>query len=139
MKEINDHRIFNAVKQHLDLPFEDHQATGFQSPALDCIQSEVELYSYLVKQPLATMLIKVNGNSMQESRVYNRDILVVDCSLEADFGDVVLAIVNGEYTVRRYHKIGLVPDDPRYPTIKFTDGLDVTVVGVVTYVIHCLK
>jgi len=113
---------------------------GFPSPADDYIESLLDLNEYLVKHPAATFLVRAKGESMLHAGIHPGDILVVDRSLEARHGKIVIAAVNGELTVKRlYMKDGVVklqPENPSFPDIIITEALDTMVWGVVTNVIH---
>lgn len=113
---------------------------GFPSPADDYIENKLDLNSLVIKHPTATFFVRVEGESMRDADIHSGDILVVDRSIEAANGKIVVAIVNGEFTVKRFvmDKSGafLVPENPKYPTFKIEEGSDFQVWGVVTYVIH---
>src|SRR4030042_6039051 len=74
---------------------------GFPSPADDYIEKELDLNEYLIKHPAATFFVRVEGNSMIDAGIHSGDILIVDKSLEAKNNKIVIAVVNGELTVKR--------------------------------------
>lgn len=123
--------------------FEVGVPAGFPSPADDYIERSLDLHELLVTHPAATFFVKVDGDSMQGVGMYSGDILVVDRSLTAHHGKIVVALLNGEFTVKRLkiekRKIYLVPENLRYEAIEVTEGSDFQVWGVVTYVIHSLS
>jgi DNA polymerase V len=84
----------------------------------------------------------MKGDAMRESGIFDGDVLVVDRSLKLVNGKVIVAILNGELLVRRFHKnfssAFLIPENNRYKTINLSEFSDFTVWGVVTYVIHAL-
>lgn len=114
-------------------------SAGFTSPAEETVDQTLDLNAHLVRHPAATFFIRVSGNSMEGANIFSGDILVVDRSLEATSGKIVVAIVEGEFTVKRLikrkGKIQLVAENPAYPPIETA----FEVWGVVTYIIHAAK
>lgn len=112
---------------------------GFPSPADDYIEKLLDLNQLMIQHPAATFFVRVEGDSM-ETEIHSGDILVVDRAKEATSGKVIVAVVNGEFTVKRFVKKEethyLVADNSKYPSIKITPELDFQVWGVVTFVIH---
>lgn len=113
---------------------------GFPSPADDFSEKELDLNALVVKKPAATFFVKVEGESMINAGICSGDLLVVDRSIEPKNGQIVVAVVNGEFTVKRL-KIGalgcfLVPENNKYPTLKVDGEDECRIWGVVTYVIH---
>jgi DNA polymerase V len=100
------------------------------------------LNEHLIRNGDTTYIFKVKGDSMIDIGIYEGDSLLVDRSLDARHGNVVLAVLNNEFTVKRLHKRGgvikLVPENPRYPTITVKEGEEFNVWGVVTYNLHKL-
>lgn len=94
----------------------------------------------LVKRPAATFFVRVSGDSMIEAGIHDRDLLVVDRSLEPADGAVVIAVVNGELTVKRLRRRGerllLLPANPRYRPLELDPEGDNQLWGVVTHAIH---
>jgi DNA polymerase V len=76
-------------------------AAGFPSPADDYVEKSLDLNELLVKRPAATFFVRVQGASMIGAGIHNGDMLVVDRSLEAQSGSVVIAVINGDLTVKR--------------------------------------
>ena len=115
-------------------------SAGFPSPADNYIDGELDLNSYLIKNPPATFFVKVSGDSMINAGIYQKDILIVDKSLEAKNNDIVIAVVNGEFTLKRFYKrsktIKLIPENPDYREIIITSDMNFEIWGVVTNVIH---
>lgn len=113
---------------------------GFPSPADDYLETPLNLHELVVKNPAATFFVRVAGDSMLGARIEPDDILVVDRSLTPTSGRIVLAIVNGEFTVKRLKieggKMRLQAENPAYPDIAIPEGSDFQVWGVVTYVVH---
>lgn len=113
---------------------------GFPSPADDYIETYLDLNSHLIKHPAATFFVIASGDSMTGAGIASGDMLVVDRSLEAVHGKIVIAAVNGELTVKRLSKtadrVQLLPENNHYQPIDITDEQDVVIWGVVTHVIH---
>ncbi|OGV47931.1 MAG: peptidase S24 [Lentisphaerae bacterium GWF2_52_8] len=113
---------------------------GFPSPADDYIDKKLDLNEYLVKHPAATFYVKVEGNSMVDAGIRSGDILIVDRALEVADGKIIVAVLNGEFTVKRIKKkrsqLFLMPENPDYPPIEVKKDSDFKVWGVVTAVIH---
>jgi DNA polymerase V len=115
---------------------------GFPSPAQDYIEDRLDLNEYLIKHPSATYFVRVDGYSMLEAGIFPDDILIVDRALEAVNKKVIIAVLNGELTVKRliiengiYY---LKPENPEFDIIEVTSDDQFSVWGVVTYVIHKL-
>ena len=117
-------------------------AAGFPSPADDYLEDKIDLNQYLVKHPAATFLVRASGESMINAGIFPNDILVVDRSLKAEEGKVVIAVVDNELTVKRYRKRGksivLEPENEAYDPIIIFEESEAFVWGVVTNVIHNL-
>lgn len=115
-------------------------SAGFPSPAEDHIDRKLDLNELLIPHPAATFFVRVAGNSMINASINNDDILVVDRSLEAISGKIIIAIVNGELTVKRLERnhtsCRLVAENSEYQPIEITESTDFEVWGVVTSVIH---
>jgi DNA polymerase V len=115
---------------------------GFPSPAADYEQDKLDLNKHLVNNPAATFFVKVAGDSMMGAGIHHGDLLVVDRSIEPRDKNVVIAVLNGELTVKRIRirnrKITLEPENHNYPTQEITPDTAFEVWGVVTGVIHKL-
>lgn len=115
---------------------------GFPSPAEQYLEPPLDLNELLVKRPAATYFVRVEGDSMVGKGIYDGDLLVVDRSLDPKDGDVVIANVDGEFTVKTLRKkggrIGLQPANDKYPTIVLSGASELKVFGKVTTVIHKL-
>lgn len=113
---------------------------GFPSPADDYIEKSLDLNEHLVRNPAATFFVRVVGNSMIDAGINGGDILVVDRSLEPTNGRVVIAVLDGELTVKRLIKkngtVRLVADNAGYPELEVSEGADLQIWGVVAYTIH---
>lgn len=111
-------------------------AAGFPSPADDHLERDLDLHELLISHPAATYYVRLAGDSMKDAGLYDGDILVVDRSLEPAHGNIVVAVVNGEFTVKRLYRKGgqiqLTPENPLYTPIRITQESDLIVWGVVT-------
>lgn len=117
-------------------------SAGFPSPAEDYIEGRLDLNKYLVKHPSSTFFVRVAGDSMINAGIHPDDLLIVDRSLEPVDKRVVIAVVNGDLTVKRIRikkdRIFLVAENETYAPIDITLDADFQVWGVVTSVIHAL-
>jgi len=117
-------------------------SAGFPSPATDFLGNEIDLNKELCKNPLATFYIKVNGNSMINAGISDKDILIVDRSLEPQNNKIAVCFIDGEFTVKRIQVeddcLYLMPENPSYPAIKVTEENELVIWGMVTYVIKSL-
>lgn len=127
-------------KLKLKIPLYPSISAGFPSPADDYLEENLDLGEYLVKNPAATFFIRVSGDSMINAGIYPNDILIVDRSVRAADGDVIIAVLNTEFTVKRlYHKNGvvkLVPENGKYKSTSIEEGDQFQIWGVVAHVIH---
>ncbi len=134
-----------ANPSYFPLPlFSGKVAAGFPSPADDYVDKTLDLNELLVQKPAATFFARAQGDSMLDAGIHPNDILVVDRSIEAVPGKIVICAVNGELTVKRLAREGeqwkLKPENTKasYPDIIIHDELELVVWGVVTSVIHPL-
>ena len=115
-------------------------AAGFPSPAEQYIESPLDLNELLVHRPAATFFVRAAGDSMTGAGIRPGDILVVDRSLEARDGSIVIACVDNEFTVKFLRSDGerwyLQPANRKYKPITFSEGMELRIFGVVTAVIH---
>jgi DNA polymerase V len=117
-------------------------AAGFPSPADDYIEGRLDLNRHLIKHPAATFFVRVSGDSMIDAGIHSGDLLVVDRSLDAVDGNVIVASLDGELTVKRLSKRGeilrLLPANTDYQPIEILTQQTFEIFGVVTSVIHAL-
>lgn len=115
---------------------------GFPSPADDYVESQIDLNEWLVRNRLATFIVRVEGDSMT-GEIHSGDRLIVDRSLEPKHRDVVIACVGGEMTVKRLiiedGRQFLVADNPDYPAVELNGDEELIVWGVVTHSIHRVR
>ena len=137
----HDNVIYPYMGKAQNIPlFSTRVAAGFPSPADDYIEAKLDLNEHLIKHPAATFFVRVTGDSMIGAGIHENDILVVDRSLKPVNGKVVIAVINGELTVKRLSMVGgkvaLQAENDRYPTIHIDEVMDFSIWGVVTNVIH---
>ncbi|MEA1934440.1 MAG: translesion error-prone DNA polymerase V autoproteolytic subunit [Thermodesulfobacteriota bacterium] len=117
-------------------------SAGFPSPADDYIDRMLDLNELLINNPPATFFVRVAGESMVGAGINDGDILVVDRSLDPQNGKIVVAVVNGELTVKRLIKNNgehkLVAENPKYPSLEVTDETQCEIWGTATSVIRQL-
>jgi DNA polymerase V len=132
-------RVSGKSKQPL---FAAQVPAGFPSPADDYSQDRLDLNRQLVKNPAATFFVRAAGDSMIGAGIHHDDLLVVDRSLEPKDKNIIIAVINGELTVKRIRirnkKITLVPENNEYASQQVTPDTQFEIWGVVTNVIHRL-
>ena len=130
-------------QNYLAIPlFSDAISAGFPSPAQDYIEQSLDLNDLCIKHPAATFFVRVEGDSMINAGIFPNDILVVDRSIQAVQGDIVVASLYGEFTVKELvlgAKPYLLPHNPAYPPIDIPEGGDLEIFGVVTNVVRNLR
>ena len=112
---------------------------GFPSPAMDYMEERIDLNKEFIKHPLATFIVECTGDSMINAFIPPNAKLIVDRSLSPRSGDIVLAVINGEFTVKFLKKNDyncfLVPANNKYKEIKVLPEMNMEVWGVVTSII----
>lgn len=112
---------------------------GFPSPADDFLEGSLDLNRLVIRHPEATFFARVEGDSMKDEGIVEGDILVVDKSIEPYDGCLAVAVVDGEFTLKRVRmepdKILLVPANPKYKVIEIFPDNEFSVWGVVRYVV----
>jgi len=115
---------------------------GFPSPADDYVAETLDLNAYLIRHREATFFVRARGHSMTGAGIHDNDLLVVDRALTPRHGSIVIAVVDGEFTVKRLEKrngrIRLRAEHPDYAPIEFQEGQELQLWGIVTQVIHSL-
>lgn len=125
----------------LRLPLFGHKiAAGFPSPADDYVEDRIDLNQHLIRHKEATFFLRVKGDSMLGAGIHDGDLLIVDRALDPVDGKIVIAVLDGELTVKRLERrkgiIRLVPENPAFPPIEVKNEQDLVIWGVVTNVIH---
>tara|TARA_Y100001968_G_scaffold159986_1_gene146233 strand:+ start:880 stop:1326 length:447 start_codon:yes stop_codon:yes gene_type:complete len=118
-------------------------SAGFPSPAEDYIDPGIDLNKYLIKNPISTFFLRVSGNSMNNAGIYNNDLLIIDRSINPSPGHIVVAVLDGEFTLKRLIKeqgnYYLKADKENYPAISLYEYVDIQIWGVAIYSIHELQ
>ena len=137
--DLSEHiRQVSAPDVRVELPlYSSKISAGFPSPCDDHIAKRLNIHDYLVDQEDATFLVTVTGLSMRDAGLLPKDVVVVDRSKNANIGNIILAVVNGEFTIKQLtlgksgHPV-LLPANPDFKPIEIKDGMDFEIWGVVT-------
>ena len=134
-------QIFQPVVSSTEAPLVSSLVqAGFPSPAEDSIEGNLNLNEYLIHHPSATFFVRVAGDSMVNIGIFEGDILIVDRSLEPRHNHIVIAVVDGELTLKRLYKksgtLRLLAENAAFPPLTFTDDTSLSIWGVVTATIH---
>ena len=128
--------------QPLDL-FEHKVPAGFPSPADDHVEKKLDLNEYLIKQKEATFFVRIKGDSMIDVGIHDNDIVIVDKSQKAATGDIVLASIDGDFTVKLLSsyksKYRLLAANEKYKPIEINESMQFEVWGVVTGAVRKFK
>jgi DNA polymerase V len=112
---------------------------GFPSPADDYLEAKLSLDEHLISRPTSTFFAKAEGKSM-EPLIFSGDLLVIDRAQSVKNGDIILAIVDGEFSVKRFLQssgvIHLLPENHKFTPIEIKDEGRFEVWGVVIHIIH---
>jgi DNA polymerase V len=138
---MSKHQIFELTSKRIYLPLAESKiAAGFPTPVTEYNEERLDINDIVATNPHATFYVRVSGSSMVDANIKDGDILVVDKSLEARHNDIVIAVVDGEFTVKTlYHKDGtikLMPANPEFPEIVLQNEQELNIWGVVSYTIH---
>ena len=113
---------------------------GFPSPADDHLERGIDLNEELIRNPAATFLVRVKGDSMRDAGIHSGDVLIVDKSLAPTDRKIVVAMIDGNFTVKRFRKregqVFLEAENPDFHPIEVTEGQELSIFGVVSYIIH---
>ncbi|WP_320674448.1 translesion error-prone DNA polymerase V autoproteolytic subunit [Prochlorococcus sp. MIT 1341] len=116
--------------------------TGFPSPADDYAETGIDLNKELIPRPTSTFFLRVSGESMNKAGIYNEDLLIVDRSINAKPGDIVITIMNGVFTIKRLTRfkknLFLEINEDKQELPGLNNEKDIFIWGVVTYSIHRL-
>ena len=129
--------------EQLGIPlFSDAVSAGFPSPATDYCERKLDLNELCIQKPAATYFVRALGDSMIDAGIFPGDVLVIDRSIDASHGDIVIAAVNGELTVKLLEtkpQTRLVPMNSLHAPIVIPEEADLEIFGVATNVIHSLR
>lgn len=118
-------------------------AAGFPSPADDFEERPLDFNELLVRNPAATFAVRAQGDSMAGAGIFDGDICVVDRSVKPVDGCVVVALLDGAFTMKRLRmkgqRVWLQAENPHYPDIPVTDGSEFEIWGVVTHAVRMLQ
>ncbi len=136
-----DGTVFGSKSIAPDFPlFMVPVAAGSPSPAEDYIEAQLDLNQYLIRHRAATFFVRASGDSMIGAGIHSGDLLIVDRAIQPADGSIVIAVVNGELTVKRLSKKGdrllLVAENEQYAPLEINEHTDFKIWGVVTNAIH---
>jgi DNA polymerase V len=134
---------YKGSKQFTQQEVKTANATGFGAAADDYMERGIDLNEQLIRNKPATFFFRMKGDAMKEAGIFDGDTLIVDRSVKLVNGKVIVAILNGELLVRRFHKnfssAFLIAENERYKNINLAEFNNFVVWGVVTFVIHPLN
>jgi len=122
--------------------FEESVPVGFPSPANDYLEAPIDLNKYLIKNQVATFLVRAVGDSMIGANIGNNAILIVDRSIKPSHGSIVIASIDNEFICKKLQlkpKIALLPENEKYDPIYIERGQNFEVLGVVIATINQFK
>lgn len=133
-------KILIPNQSKLELPlYETSIPAGFPSPAEEYLGEKLDLNEYLISNPIATFFARVDGDSMIDAGIFPQDLVVVDRSVTAKHGHIVIAAVNNEFTIKRLctkQGIRLIPENKVYQPIVMTGENELVIWGVVTSLVR---
>jgi DNA polymerase V len=132
-----------GTKQYSQWDVKTADATGFGAAADDYMERGIDLNEQLIRNKPATFFMRIRGDAMTGAGIFDGDIVIVDRSLKAAPGKIVIASLNGEMLIRRlektFNKVRLIPETPKLAPIEIDASCDeFSVWGVVTYTIHAV-
>ena len=133
--------FFGSTTKKLRIPLlNDSVSAGFPSPADDYTEENIDLNEHLISNPFSTFFLRVKGDSMINAGIKDKDLIIVDKSLIAKPGNIVIAMIDGEFTIKRLSikndELYLKAENHNYPDFRFKNHIDVQIWGVVIYSIH---
>ncbi len=130
----------SATKKFRTPLLNDSVSAGFPSPADDYTEENIDLNEHLIANPFSTFFLRVKGDSMINAGIKDKDLIIVDKSLIAKPGNIIIAMVDGEFTIKRLSikndELYLKAENDNYPDFRFKNHIDVQIWGVVIYSIH---
>ena len=132
---------FNSTTKRFRIPLlNDSVSAGFPSPADDYKEENIDLNEHLISNPFSTFFLRVKGDSMINAGIKDKDLIIVDKSLTAKPGNIIIAMIDGEFTIKRLSikndELYLKAENHNYPDFRFKNHIDVQIWGVVIYSIH---
>ena len=132
---------FDSATKRFRIPLlNDSVSAGFPSPADDYTEENIDLNEHLISNPFSTFFLRVKGESMINAGIKDKDLIIVDKSLIAKPGNIIIAMIDGEFTIKRLSikndELYLKAENHNYPDFSFKNHIDVQIWGVVIYSIH---
>ena len=132
---------FDSPTKNFRIPLlNDSVSAGFPSPADDYTEENIDLNEHLISNPFSTFFLRVKGDSMINAGIKDKDLIIVDTSLTARPGNIIIAMIDGEFTIKRLSikndELYLKAENHNYPDFSFKNHIDVQIWGVVIYSIH---
>jgi len=132
---------FDSTTKTFKIPLlTDSVSAGFPSPADDYTEENIDLNEHLISNPFSTIFLRVKGDSMINAGIKDKDLIIVDKSLTARPGNIIIAMIDGEFTIKRLsiknNELYLKSENHNYPNFRFKNHIDVQIWGVVIYSIH---
>ena len=132
---------FDSTTKKFKIPLlTDSVSAGFPSPADDYTEENIDLNEHLISNPFSTFFLRVKGDSMINAGIKDKDLIIVDKSLIARPGNIIIAMIDGEFTIKRLsiknNELYLKAENHNYPDFRFKNHIDVQIWGVVIYSIH---
>lgn len=143
--KISEQNIFSAKVSSpgIRIPlFTESVSAGFPSPAQDYVERSLDLNELCIHNAAATFFVRVSGDSMEDGGIRSGDILIVDRSIQPKHKDIVIAILDGEFTVKCLHTspcVSLVPLNKDFASVEISQDSEMEIFGVVTFVIHSVR
>ena len=132
---------FDSTTKRFTIPLlNDSVSAGFPSPADDYTEENIDLNEHLISNPCSTFFLRVKGESMINAGIKDKDLIIVDKSLIAKPGNIIIAMIDGEFTIKRLSikndELYLKAENHNYPDFRLKNHIDVQIWGVVIYSIH---
>jgi len=133
--------FFDSNPKYFRIPLlTDSVSAGFPSPADDYTEENIDLNEHLISNPFSTFFLRVKGDSMINAGIKDKDLIIVDKSLIARPGNIIIAMIDGEFTIKRLsiknNELYLKAENHNYPDFRFKNHIEVQIWGVVIYSIH---
>lgn len=131
---------YKGSKEYTQWNIATANATGFGAAADDYAERGIDLNEHLITNKPATFFMRVNSDAMIDAGIYKGDVAIVDRSIEAKNGKIIIAVLDGEMLIRRLEinntKTKLLPATKNLSAIDITESSSFSIWGVVTYIIH---
>ena len=142
-REILYNAAFSGTKGFTQQDVNTPNANWFGAAADDYMERGIDLNEQLILNKPATFFVRMNGDAMTGAGISSGDVLIVDRSIKAINGKIIIAAINGDLVVRRFQQsfnhLSLVAENPKYANIELTEFSEYAAWGVVTCVIHILE